>query len=218
MGDTHERIKAIIESLPILSQPSELNDSDDTCPICLMSFTSLMQDSNPDAGVTKLTACNHVFCRRDLIQWIESRHGSCPTCRHSFLDIRPPSESDDESSDGGEYIPNEQEDEFDDDDDVFIDTDGFSDAADYPMELEYNAWEDGGHGSGTDVEDEDMENGTGWELTDEDSCLSDYGNDGTLDEDDGVGVASEMGIDTQNRGESAGRDGDEIQISAQEPK
>jgi hypothetical protein len=35
------------------------------------------------------------------------QHGSCPTCRHPFLEL--PTESDDESSDGGEYVPDEED-------------------------------------------------------------------------------------------------------------
>ena len=35
------------------------------------------------------------------------QHGSCPTCRHPFLEL--PAESDDESSDGGEYVPDEED-------------------------------------------------------------------------------------------------------------
>jgi hypothetical protein len=58
-----------------------------------------------------------------LLRHLASQRGSCPTCRHAFLDIQPPSESDDESSDGGEYIPNDEDDE----DDGFFDTDGFTD-------------------------------------------------------------------------------------------
>ncbi|KAF8192557.1 hypothetical protein BJ912DRAFT_1057906 [Pholiota molesta] len=66
-------------------------------------------------GVTKLEGCGHVFCRRDLTEWIRSQHGSCPTCRHTFLNIRPLSAvSDDESSDGGEYVPNPED--FEDED------------------------------------------------------------------------------------------------------
>jgi hypothetical protein len=38
-------------------------------------------------------------------------HGTCPSCRHLFLDIQVP---DDESSDGGEYVPGDHE--VDDDD------------------------------------------------------------------------------------------------------
>jgi hypothetical protein len=41
------------------------------------------------------------------------QHGTCPSCRHMYLDIRPPTDSDDES-DGGEYIPDEDDIEFED--------------------------------------------------------------------------------------------------------
>lgn len=51
------------------------------------------------------------------------QHGNCPTCRTPFLDIRPPSDSDNESSDGGEYLPAEDEDDEDEED---IDHDGFT--------------------------------------------------------------------------------------------
>ena len=38
------------------------------------------------------------------------QHGTCPTCRHSFLDVRPLSESDYGTSDG-DYSPGEEEEE-----------------------------------------------------------------------------------------------------------
>jgi hypothetical protein len=45
------------------------------------------------------------------------QHGTCPTCRHTFLsNVHPQSESEDES-DGGEYVPYEHEDEFEDEND-----------------------------------------------------------------------------------------------------
>ncbi|KAJ7179946.1 hypothetical protein C8R43DRAFT_1117287 [Mycena crocata] len=122
-----ERILTFVDSLPYLSK-NELGN-DDSCPICLSSFDSLLADSvrggnADDCGVTKL-GCGHIFCRKDLLEWIRNLHGSCPTCRYEFLDIHPPG-SDDESSDGGEYIPNEED---EDEEDIFIDTsDGFTDA------------------------------------------------------------------------------------------
>ncbi|KAG6900938.1 hypothetical protein C0993_004375 [Termitomyces sp. T159_Od127] len=91
---------------------------------------------------------------------------SCPICltpfSSLFLDddcgvtklvayIRPSSESDNESSDGGEYIPDE---DFDDEDDGFMDTDGFSDAVGYTTdEMEY----DGHEWGESDTRDTDME-------------------------------------------------------------
>lgn len=74
------------------------------------------------------------------------QHGNCPTCRNTFLYVRPPSESDDESSDGGEYIPNQ--DDFEDENEDPLDTDGFTDASadGFPieeMELDVDEiWED----------------------------------------------------------------------------
>lgn len=57
------------------------------------------------------------------------------------------------------------------------------------MEFELNVWEGDGHSSGADMEDEDIEDGTEWGLTDEDSSsMSEDGNDGASDEDGGVGV------------------------------
>ena len=45
------------------------------------------------------------------------QHGTCPACRHAFLDIPPPSDSDTESEDG-DYIPDEDEDDMDTEDDL----------------------------------------------------------------------------------------------------
>ncbi|EJD01247.1 uncharacterized protein FOMMEDRAFT_29978 [Fomitiporia mediterranea MF3/22] len=67
-------------------------------------------------GVVKLSGCGHVFCRKDLAEWIESHHGSCPTCRQIFFPFTPIDETDYESSDGGEYVPDEDE-----EDDMFTD-------------------------------------------------------------------------------------------------
>jgi hypothetical protein len=41
------------------------------------------------------------------------------------MDVTPPSDSDGESSDGGEYMP--PSDDFEDEEDGFFDTDGFTD-------------------------------------------------------------------------------------------
>ncbi|KAG7449315.1 uncharacterized protein BT62DRAFT_992354 [Guyanagaster necrorhizus] len=107
-----QRVGQLIQSLVVLEKHTvPLQDS---CPICLIPFSDFFDDGDnlaPDCGVTKLDGCGHIFCRKDLTEWIRTLHGSCPTCRHIFLDIRPPSESDDESSDGGEYIPNDDEDD-----------------------------------------------------------------------------------------------------------
>jgi hypothetical protein len=75
---------------------------------------------------------------------IHVQHGSCPTCRHIFLDIRPPCESDGESSDG-DYFPNEEEDEEEEDD--FLDGDAEDEFEVDEMDLDVDLdeiWEDSG--------------------------------------------------------------------------
>ena len=114
-----------------------------------------------------------------------NKHGSCPTCRHIFLNIPSPSESDDESSDGGEYIPNADDFE-DDDEDAFLDMDGFSDTdADEfpvePMDLDSEVWgdedstvldlgdEDPGDLGDAEMDDREQDDSSEWGLTDGES-------------------------------------------------
>ncbi|KAG6814215.1 hypothetical protein H0H92_000892 [Tricholoma furcatifolium] len=158
-----ELISRAIEELPILTA-KDIPDDEDACPICLTSLSTLLKDNtDEEPGVTKLIACNHIFCRKDLVQWIQNWHGNCPTCRHKFLDISPPSESDDESSDGGEYIPDE---DFDDEDDGFMDTDGFSDTFGYTTDdMEY----DGADWGESDARDTDMEQDVEFDGVDDES-------------------------------------------------
>ena len=67
-----QRIERAIEKLPTLAvQDVPLEDS---CPICLMSFSSIFSGENigPEApgelsGVTKLQGCGHVFCRLECV-------------------------------------------------------------------------------------------------------------------------------------------------------
>ncbi|KAL0577725.1 hypothetical protein V5O48_004274 [Marasmius crinis-equi] len=132
MDDNQFLITTFINSLSLL-KPHQLSD-DDFCPICFIPFTDLLDEQPTTSeesiiGVTKLESCGHVFCMKE----------------HKFLDIRTPSDSDDESSDGGEYLPNPDEDE--DEESLYnydIDTDPLTDA---DMEVEemdldvYNAWE-----------------------------------------------------------------------------
>ncbi|KDR83788.1 hypothetical protein GALMADRAFT_236163 [Galerina marginata CBS 339.88] len=204
----HERIKALLASLPFLGKESV--DLEEPCPICLMPFATVFAEAAEDqqeeemglAGVTKLVGCGHVFCRRDLTEWIRSQHGSCPTCRHTFLDIRPPSESDDESSDGGEYIPNLEDFEDEDDTlDVDVDeqTDTDAEGEDFPVQgvdLDFDEMWDGtsvveedpgalGDAEMGDdyVDDEDAE----WGLTDgeSESMSSSSEGDTTMEDDEG---------------------------------
>ncbi|CAK5275575.1 unnamed protein product [Mycena citricolor] len=138
-----ERIAAFCDSLPHLTQEDVEASSNDSCPICLSSFSSFFSAEPQDClGVTQLK-CGHIFCRTDLLEWIRNLHGSCPTCRFAFLAIKPPG-SDDESSDGGEYIPDE-DDEFDD---AFNTSDGFTDmeydTEDMDMDEDEELWSSDG--------------------------------------------------------------------------
>ncbi|KAI0650250.1 hypothetical protein C8Q79DRAFT_942822 [Trametes meyenii] len=126
-----ERIPLIISRLPTLTK-NEI-PFEDACPICLNPFDLILEgkaaeavgpqtpEADNGAGVTKLVACGHVFCRACLVEWIKGCHGSCPSCRNVFSSIRPPSEDDDESTDG-DYVPGDDEEE---EDDGFFDSDGF---------------------------------------------------------------------------------------------
>ena len=64
-------------------------------------------------AVGYVRSCRICLSRVILTRAFFLKHGTCPACRHVFLDIRPISESDGESSDG-DYIPDEDEDEDDD--------------------------------------------------------------------------------------------------------
>ncbi|KAI0701168.1 hypothetical protein BC835DRAFT_266150 [Cytidiella melzeri] len=115
-----ESVARTIEQLPKLAAKDV--PLDDSCPICLNPFSAILDGSVQNegsaqalnvspklgelSGVTKLEGCGHVFCKVDLVEWIRGGHGTCPACRHTFLDIRPMFDSDDESSDG-DYIPGE---------------------------------------------------------------------------------------------------------------
>ena len=67
----HERIQSIISSLPVILEDSIPHD--DNCPICLVSFRSILGEERcpdlsqepPLCGVTKLAECGHLFCRKE---------------------------------------------------------------------------------------------------------------------------------------------------------
>lgn len=59
-------IDLIIDNLPILTA-NDLINADDSCPICLVPFSSILSD--PESGVTKLDACNHIFCRKEYVSY-----------------------------------------------------------------------------------------------------------------------------------------------------
>lgn len=51
------------------------------------------------------------WCLRTHAVFVSFKHGSCPTCRQTFFKFSPIDEAEYESSDGGEYVPDEEEDE-----------------------------------------------------------------------------------------------------------
>lgn len=55
------------------------------------------------AGFIRPWSLDAYVFNNSISEWINTSRGSCPTCRDMFLVIPEPSEE--ESSDGGEYIP-----------------------------------------------------------------------------------------------------------------
>ncbi|KAI0723108.1 hypothetical protein C8Q76DRAFT_721605 [Earliella scabrosa] len=148
-----ERIQLAISRLPVLSK-DEI-PLDDSCPICINPFEAILdgkareglgEESPQDdelAGVTKLVGCGHIFCKACLVEWIRGRHGTCPSCRNVFSSIRPPSDSDNESSDG-DYVPGDDEEDDEDDgffdsDDAFMETESAFDDMDIEEDLDPDA-------------------------------------------------------------------------------
>lgn len=69
---SEQRVEQAVQKLPTLSaQDIPLEDS---CPICLLPFLSILSGENIEpgapgelAGVTKLQGCGHVFCRLECV-------------------------------------------------------------------------------------------------------------------------------------------------------
>ncbi|KAH9948349.1 hypothetical protein B0H21DRAFT_733867 [Amylocystis lapponica] len=132
------QLSSAIAALPKLTRDQV--PLEEACPICLVPFAEILQAVDDAAApsqflipncVTRLDRCGHMFCRDDMVQWISNWRGTCPACRDVFLDIYPPSESDNESSDG-DYVPgeDEEEEEEEEEEDGFFDGDGFEDTED----------------------------------------------------------------------------------------
>jgi hypothetical protein len=69
-------IRTVLASLPVLSKDDV--PLDDSCPICLIPFQSVLDekageagcesvDAGCDSGVTKLVGCGHIFCRKEWV-------------------------------------------------------------------------------------------------------------------------------------------------------
>ncbi|KZW03754.1 hypothetical protein EXIGLDRAFT_758079 [Exidia glandulosa HHB12029] len=162
---------AFLKSLPVV----DLSDvkPDDNCPICLVPFDAICCEPGEQveiaedeyiqcAGLTKLPNCTHIFCKKDLVEWINTSHGSCPSCRDVFLEF--PREEDIESSDGGEYIPDDDEemgtdydyDGFGTDGDVYTEDDlDMSDWGDAAEEDDYSFSSDPASATNDDDDDSD---------------------------------------------------------------
>ena len=69
-----ERISVAVQRLPTLSKDDV--PSEDSCPICLVSFSSILEGPVQEGevitfgesdvhlgGITKLEGCGHLFCR-----------------------------------------------------------------------------------------------------------------------------------------------------------
>ncbi|GJE97163.1 RING domain-containing protein [Phanerochaete sordida] len=94
-----EAVDAFVSSLPRLSEQDliSLNEAESSCPICLNQFhtiateeeMALAMDSPATPvqalGVTKLHDCGHIFCRKDIINWLDQGRNSCPSCRHALV-------------------------------------------------------------------------------------------------------------------------------------
>ncbi|KAF8915936.1 hypothetical protein CPB85DRAFT_387948 [Mucidula mucida] len=153
MDHHQQEVNALIDSLPCLGK--DQIPIQDSCPYVCCPFPISLTKTLARIPVSPSSMVADTFSvgRSSLTEWIRTMHGSCPTCRNVFLSIRPPSESDDESSDGGEYIPE------DDDEDFFMGTD----------EMEIDDFEDvddsfGGVG---DLEPIDLDDYRDWEWQDQ---------------------------------------------------
>ncbi|KAF9058156.1 hypothetical protein BJ165DRAFT_113025 [Panaeolus papilionaceus] len=138
-------IDSAIIALPILVRADVKAIGEELCSVCYFSYEQKFEDEDKEnaqegttpveaeaevkiVGVTKVEGCGHLFCRECLVEWIQSYHGTCPKCRHVFLEVKPLSDSDDESSDGGEYVPQDDDDE--EEEESVLNTDGITEADD----------------------------------------------------------------------------------------
>ncbi|KAI0917173.1 hypothetical protein AcW1_007562 [Taiwanofungus camphoratus] len=97
-------MKAFTKELPKLTEADlvELGQHDAPCPICLTSLLALLAEEEmalamdspahptEQLGVTRLTqTCGHVFCRKDILNWMREGRKTCPTCRRPFVTSAP---------------------------------------------------------------------------------------------------------------------------------
>ena len=69
---------AAISRLPDLDE-KDVENLDDSCPICLLSFRSLLDGTAEEVtgessmGLTKVEACGHIFCMHEYVTLIYAR-------------------------------------------------------------------------------------------------------------------------------------------------
>ncbi|KAI0345807.1 hypothetical protein BDW22DRAFT_913649 [Trametopsis cervina] len=96
-----EAVASFVSSLPKLNEKDleAIGQADSSCPICLNPFATILTEEEmalvmdspahplEDLGVTKLASCGHVFCMKDIRNWVLQGHNSCPFCRHALIDL-----------------------------------------------------------------------------------------------------------------------------------
>jgi len=96
------RIQELVTHLPKITE-TELKDmghSESICPICFNTFLAILAEEEmalvmdspahpvEELGVTRLhETCGHLFCRRDIVKWIQDGRDSCPTCRRPYITV-----------------------------------------------------------------------------------------------------------------------------------
>ncbi|PCH40091.1 hypothetical protein WOLCODRAFT_23834 [Wolfiporia cocos MD-104 SS10] len=98
------RLEQLADNLPRLTEHDlqTLGQADEVCPICLNPFHALLAEEEmalamdspahpiEELGITRLKeSCGHIFCRRDIRNWMREGHETCPTCRCPFLPSDP---------------------------------------------------------------------------------------------------------------------------------
>jgi len=101
---TQQQTRDLIKDLPQLTEQDLLTagHQESVCPICFNPLLAIIAEEEmalamdspahpPELlGVTKLSkSCGHIFCRRDILKWINDAHDSCPTCRRPFIATEP---------------------------------------------------------------------------------------------------------------------------------
>ncbi|KAI0086498.1 hypothetical protein BDY19DRAFT_960226 [Irpex rosettiformis] len=104
---SREAFTVFLANLPKMSEKELVasGHADSSCPICLNPFSAILTEEEmalamdtpahaiEDLGVTRLGTCGHVFCAKDIRNWVLQGHNSCPFCRSVLINL-PPTDSD----------------------------------------------------------------------------------------------------------------------------